>query len=42
MDTDSRSASAHATLLNVMAKHMPHCCSLLRTKETLDDVDDDV
>ena len=31
-----------ATLLNVMAERMQHCCSYLRTKETLDDLEDDV
>ena len=42
MDTYSCSARSRATLLNVMAKRMQHCCSHLRTKERLDDVKDDV
>ena len=37
MDTDTCSARAHATQLNVMAERMQHCCSHLRTKERLDD-----
>ena len=41
MDTDSCRARARATLLNVMAKRMQHCCSHLWTKERLDDVEDD-
>ena len=46
MDTDTRNVSLvgiHAiTKLNTVAKRMQSCCSHLRTKDMLDNVEDDV
>ena len=43
MVTDTRKVSLPGMrVLNMLAKQMQHFCSHLRTKEMLDDVEDDV